>query len=144
MCDELPGCTHFSVTVGPDYPMGYEPRQFMPFRAELCGGPKISLQKVEGVNSFVGIRRRHARLIPPAEAAQDGEGMPDGPIEMSQLPPLPPPLGMPRLLALPVLRGHRLRSRTASPRAAGGGERSAAAAVRRDALRPAWSGQVFL
>jgi len=100
MCDEWPGCTHFSVTVGPDYPMGWEPLHWLPFRADLCGGQKISIANIEGVNAFVGIKRTK-QLLPPAEAPEAGEGMPDGPIELSQMPSLLAPVGVPIVLAVP-------------------------------------------
>mmetsp|Transcript_33455 Transcript_33455/g.106052 ORF Transcript_33455/g.106052 Transcript_33455/m.106052 type:complete len:269 (-) Transcript_33455:32-838(-) len=83
MCDVLPGCTHFSVTVGPDYPFGWEPRQGMPFRADFCGGPKVTIAEVKHMNTFVGIKRTAASTTPPAEPEAEGRDLPDGAIRVS-------------------------------------------------------------
>uniref|UniRef100_A0A7S4V4P1 Uncharacterized protein n=1 Tax=Alexandrium monilatum TaxID=311494 RepID=A0A7S4V4P1_9DINO len=136
MCDEMPGCTHFSVTVGPDYPMGYEPRHWLPLRADLCKGPLITVKENEGVNSFVGVRRRSAAHAPPARAAQDGEAFPDGPIENAQLPPAP--------LALSIARPLEAELRSGPPPAARRERCPARRVCGRRALRSSWSGRAFL
>ena len=67
-CDHTPGCTQFSVTVGPsDEPVPWETWKAMPGRVLLLGGSMASVDDVEGElgkYAFVGIRRGKAAESP--------------------------------------------------------------------------------
>jgi len=70
MCDSMRDCTHFSVTVGPDGLFGWEPPQGLPYRADFCKGRLVSMAKVDGLNTFVGVKRRSVALEPPVEESR--------------------------------------------------------------------------
>jgi len=67
-CDHTPGCTQFSVTVGPyDKAMPWETWQAYPGRALLLRGPMASSDAVQGEvakYAFIGLRRGKAAESP--------------------------------------------------------------------------------
>jgi len=78
-CDSTPGCTHVSITMGPDWPFMPQPRQGYPFRADFCKGPKVSIDNVKGLNTFVLVRKGATGDLPPPDPPEARE-FPDGPI----------------------------------------------------------------
>merc|ERR1711920_855048 len=70
--------------MGPDFPMGYDPFGYtrkggLPFTAQLCKGQKVTTVETNG-NIFVGIKRKFAADLPPADPEPLEEKPPDGPV----------------------------------------------------------------
>lgn len=110
LCDGTPGCTHFSVSVGPpkqpdaaatgplagesccsEEASGWRQRQGAPLRVDLCKGPLVTVADVEGLSTFAGIKRSvlgddgpPPGPRPPEESLPSAEGMDDGPIELHE------------------------------------------------------------
>lgn len=78
ICDRMEGCTHFWITVGPDYPSVKDWVTGVPYRAEFCRGPMVTVLNDLNSHSFVGIKKTWARehaLSPkpnPAIPAREG------------------------------------------------------------------------
>lgn len=85
MCDILPKCTHFSITVGPDYAQPEEDMRGMPFRADFCKGRMVTTKDFPGMNTFVGVRKglKAPKIDRPGSNPKDR--LPDGPVDREAL-----------------------------------------------------------
>ncbi|CAE7226437.1 unnamed protein product [Symbiodinium sp. KB8] len=85
ICDDLEGCTHFSIRVGPDFPMteDIDLDKGIPYRAEFCRGPMVTTVDFPRTHSFVGIKKYAAREgdLPPPENNEPPIPLVDGPLE---------------------------------------------------------------
>lgn len=61
ICDDLEECTHFWITVGPEYPSTHDWATGVPYQAEFCRGPMVSILDDTNSHSFVGIKKTWIR-----------------------------------------------------------------------------------
>lgn len=82
ICDDLEECTHFSITVGPEYPSTDDWATGVPYRAEFCRGPMVSILDDTNSHSFVGIKKTWVRDhdVPPPKMIPRIP-LPDQPLE---------------------------------------------------------------
>jgi len=79
ICDDMEECTHFWMTVGPEYPNVVDWEKGIPYRAEFCRGPMVSILDDTNGHSFVGIKKRHSGAPPPKMIPPIPH--PEGPLE---------------------------------------------------------------
>eukprot|EP00933_Yihiella_yeosuensis_P003128 TRINITY_DN10555_c1_g1_i1.p1 TRINITY_DN10555_c1_g1~~TRINITY_DN10555_c1_g1_i1.p1 ORF type:complete len:244 (-),score=44.40 TRINITY_DN10555_c1_g1_i1:68-799(-) len=95
-CDGIPGCTHFSVTVGPSSWKSSPDKVKLGvgelYRADFCKGPTVTTDTLPGSFSFAGIRKPESYLLPGPATPFRSSRLQDGPLKVATAAPVPLPM----------------------------------------------------